>query len=332
MPALQSGCYEITWEKCADLPSPMYYISAVLHDKKVYIMAGMAPEDDTLYNVYCYNITTDQWEQLPPPGHHFGGLQIIDGKLTVIGGVDNVTKKTTNKITTFTNNSWAAHFPNLLRARSKPGVVSHSEYVIVAGGERDKDTFNDDIEILNTTQPSQWIMTTVLLPRPMWGMFPTISNGDLYIVGYTSPRGQSCKAYNLPVEIITSTLPLPAGDQSVQWVELPKTPYYNTITIPNTHPPVIIGGSTQGVPTSDVAVLDDSCKIWKRVSSLSSPRSDVAVVHIDSDTILVLGGCNGGKGIAGALAHSITTVEKGRAILTQRTAAIPTEDTQCSIQ
>ena len=78
VPALQSGCYDITWERCADLPSPMYQISAVLHDKKVYIIAGGAPDDDTLDQIYCYNVTTNKWEQLPPPGHYYGIIEIIE--------------------------------------------------------------------------------------------------------------------------------------------------------------------------------------------------------------------------------------------------------------
>ena len=313
MPALQSGCYGLTWERCADLPSPMCAISAVLHDKKVYIMAGDAPDNDTYYHVYCYNITTDQWEQLPPPGHHMGRLQIIVGKLTVIGGGDNVTKKITNKVTTYINNRWTDHFPNLLRARSKPGVVSHSEYVIVAGGYRDKDTINDDIEILNTTQPSHWMMASVLLPQPMRGISPTISDNKVIIVGYGRSTGRINGVYQLPVDIITSTT---TSNQPVQWMKLPRAPHYDTITIPNSHPPVIMGGCDhQSVPTSDVAMLDESTNKWNIVSSLSSPRKHVAVVPIDSDTILVLGGSTGRRGVAEALAHSITTAEKGRATL-----------------
>ena len=309
----------------------MYTISAVLHDKKVYIMAGMAPDDDTHYHVYCYNITTDQWEQLPPPGHYYGILQMIDGKLTVIGGRDNVTKKRTNKVTTYINNSWIDHFPNLLRARSKPGVVSHSEYVIVAGGARDDDTNNDDIEILNTTQPSQWVIANILLPEPMAVIFPTISDNKIIIVGYYVAGGNVTNiVYQLPVDIITSSTT--TSNQPVQWMELPSAPHYNTITIPNSYPPVIMGGNLQYVPTSDVAMLDESTNKWNTVSSLSSPRNCVAVVPIDSDTILVLGGTTGGEGVAANKASSVTTVEKGRATLTQRTAAIPTEDTQCSIQ
>jgi len=300
-------------------------------------MAGGAPDNNTLYQVYCYNVDTDQWGQLPPPGQCMGRLQIIDGKLTVIGGVDNATNDETNKVTTYINNIWTDHFPNLIKARNKPGVVSHSEYVIVAGGHRDEATINDDIEVLNTTQPSQWMMTSVLLPQPMWVINPTISDNNILIVGYSKSTGRTNTSYQLPVNVIISTTTQQAtSDQPVQWMELPSAPHYYTRTIPNSHPPVIMGGYSWPDPkfvlTSDVAMLDEYSKSWKTVASLSSPRLNNAVVPITSDTILVLGGSTGGVGVAGAMAHSITTVEKGRATLTQRAAAIPTEDTQCSIQ
>ena len=290
LPALQSGYYDITWDRCADLPSPMYNTSAVLHDKKVYIMAGDAPDMDTYYQVYCYHVENDQWELLPPPGQYKSILQIIDGKLTVIGGRDNATKKFSNKVSTYINNGWTSYFPNLLRARSKPGVVSHSQYVIVAGGAKDESTFYDDIEVLNIIHPSQWMITTILLPVPMWAIYPSITDNMMYIVGYGTSKGRGCnRAYKLPVNVITSAHTQQAtSDQPVQWMELPSAPHYETITIPNTSPPVIVGGHFQYVAISDFAMLDESSKSWKRISSLSSPRKYVAVVPITKDTILVL--------------------------------------------
>ena len=297
-------------------------------------MAGDAPDGDTYDHVYCYNITTDQWEQLPPLKYIQGILQIINGHLTVIGGWDDNTNMATNNVSTLINNGWTNHFPNLLRARSKPGVVSHSEYVIVAGGAKDQNTIHNDIEILNTTQQSQWVMSSTLLPQPMWGIFPTISDNMIVIVGYSGSTGRTNTVYQLPVDIITSsTLPPTTIEQPVQWMKLPRAPHCNTTTIPNSHRPVIMGGhDLQYVPTSDVAMLDDSRNEWKRIALLSSPRTCLSAVPIDSDTILVLGGTKGGKGAATNKASSVTTVEKGRATLTQKTAAIPTEDTQCSIQ
>ena len=333
MPALQSGCYELTWEKCADLPSPMYLASAVLHNEKVHVMAGDAPDDNTLHYVYTYDIHSNHWDTLPPPGHAFGVLQIIDGKLSVIGGKDNITAtEATNKVSTFINNKWTQQYPNMLKSRVRPGVATYSDYVIVAGGMRDINTAYDDIELLYYKQSPHWIRTNINLPEPMADISLTIADDLLYIAGYlTSDDKWSTKSYKIAADKITSSVAQPpTSSQTVQWTTIPSTPHYSTAIIPNSCPPVIIGGDDlQDVPTADVAMLKQS---WSKVASLSSPRRSVAVVPINCDSILVIGGTTGGKTVEEDDAHSMTTVEKGTVKRSHTVAAIPTQDTQCIIQ
>ena len=110
-----------------------------------------------MVNIKCmheYNINTNQWGWLIPSGHYYSIPHIIGGRLTIIGGRLSATKK---MISTFDEDSqtWTSYYPDLFSVRSKPGVVSHLEHVIVAGGVRptaeDDDTpvVQDDIEVLN---------------------------------------------------------------------------------------------------------------------------------------------------------------------------------------
>ena len=331
MPALQSGCYKLTWENCTDLPSPMYLASAVLHNEKVHVMAGNAPDVDTLHYVFSYDISSDHWDRLPPPGHIAGVLQIIDGKLSVIGGKDTKKGEITNKVSTFINNSWIQHYPHMSKPRARPGVATYLDYVIVAGGARDINTWYDDIELLYYKQPPHWITTNISLPEPTAFISLTISDNLLYIAGYGTSHGRSTKAYKIAVDKITSSLAQPpTSSQTVQWTTIPSTPHYNTDIIPNSCPPVIIGGhDLQRVPTADVAMLNQS---WSKVASLSSPRAGVAVVPINYESILVIGGSICGKSIEEFNAHCITTVEKGTVKRSHTVAAIPTQNTQCIIQ
>ena len=332
VPALQSGCFELTWENHADLPSPMYAASAILHKRNIYVMAGNAPKNDTLDYVFSYNININEWNRLPPPGHYRGKLQILNDKLTVIGGVDNATNEVTNKVSTFNNNSntWVKYFPNLLKSRGNPGVVTHEDHVVVLGGGLGG---SDDIEVLNLTEPSQWMQSNIKLPEPMWNISLTISHDQLYIVGYSTSGGRSSTAYQLPVaSIITSTVQPPTSGQSVDWNKLPNAPHYYTALLPHSYPPVIIGGSIKDVPTSDVAILDITKNKWNRLASLSIARNNVAIVPISHESILVIGGCTGGEGVAGAKAHSISSVEKGTFSVSHTVATMPTQDSTCSIQ
>ena len=300
-------------------------------------MAGDAPQRETYYDVFSYNININEWSRLPPPDHYRGRLQILNDKLTVIGGVDNATTEVTNKVSTFNNNSnnWSSEFPNMIMPRSKPGVVTHEDHVIVLGGMIDeKMTCFDDIEVLNLTQPFQWIKSNIKLPQPMWRISLTISHDQLYIVGYSTSDGRYSTAYQLPVaSIIISTAQLPTSGQSVDWIKLPNAPHGHTALLPHSYPPVIIGGyDFQGVPTSDVAILDITKNKWNRLASLSTERTCVAVVPINHESILVIGGTKGGEGVAANKASCVDTVEKGTISVSHTVATMPTQDSTCSIQ
>jgi len=137
MPALTSGRYHVKWTWLANLPVPLYDVYAAVQHHNIYVM-GCSPIEDAEYQVYVYNINTDQWGQLPLSGHFYGIPHIIGGKLAIIGGCLSATNKRTNKVSTFDEDTqtWTSYYPDLLSVRSKPGVVSHLEHVIVAGGVR----------------------------------------------------------------------------------------------------------------------------------------------------------------------------------------------------
>ena len=337
VPALQSGCYELIWEKCADLPSPMYEASAVLHKENIYVMAASAPQRETYNNVFSYNITNNKWSELPPPGYIQGTLQIINDQLTVIGGWDYATNKATNNVSTFDNNrkGWTNYYPDLMKPRCKPGVVTHEDHVIVLGGAIDKKVYSDDIEVLNWTQPLHWMKSNIKLLQPMYHPSLTISHNQLYIVGHYLPNGDvTSTAYQLPINSIISSIGQPpTSGLSDNWNTLRYAPHYSTVLLPQSYPPVIIGGhDIQGVPTSDLAILDLTKNTWNKVASLSTPRSCVAVVPINHDSILIIGGTKGGLGVQANMSSCVSTVEKGTVILSHTVATMPTQDSTCTIQ
>ena len=274
----------------------------------------MAPNRETYNYVYVYDINSNQWDRLPPPGQYMGILQIINSKLTVIGGRDNTTNKTTNKVTIYNNNSWSNEYPNLLKARNGSGVLTHLDYVIVAGGALDDNTNSDDIEILNYKQSSHWVIARMKLPEVMWAPSLTISDDTLYIVGYDNAIGMTNAAYKVSVDMVTSSAAQLISNQSAHWTKLPPAHNLDTAIIPNSCPPTIIGGGRydgQYIPTDDIRVLDVPNSSWKKIASLATARFATAVVPIDHDSILVIGGTTGGRDVEGAKAHSISTVEKG---------------------
>ena len=218
--------------------------------------------------------------------------------------------------------TWTSYYPDLLSVRSRPGVVSHLEHVIVAGGGLDDDTLGqDDIEVLNWIENSHWKKVSTTLPIPMYGFTPIISDDHLLIVGYGgADRKRNNGAYKIPVTNITVS-----GDQQLnshtptKWTELNAADHWFTALVASSSPPVVVGGrdhSDKGAtPTADIKMYDDSNKSWKKIGSLSSARSYVAVAAVYNNAIIIIGGCTKGDTTANVKPSSVTVVELGQAEL-----------------
>ena len=321
MPALTSGRYHIKWTQLADLPVPLYDAHVAIQCHKIYV-TGDNSVDDAPHQVYVYNINNDQWGQLPPSGHYYGIPHIIGGRLAIIGGRLSATKKKTNKVTTFDEDSqtWISYYPDLLSVRSKPGVVSHLDNVIVAGGGLDDNMFaQDDIEVLNWIENSHWRKVSIKLPVPMYGFTPTISDDHLIIVGYNIKEIKINKgAYKIPVaNIISSIDQQHNSDMPTKWTELTAADHFFATLVPSSSPSVVVGGQYEGAPKADIKMYDNSNKSWKKIGSISSARSRVAVAAIYNNAIVVIGGCTKVDTQANAESSSLIAVELGQAELLQ---------------
>ena len=322
IPALTSGRYHIKWTQLADLPVPFYFAYVAVQHHKIYV-TGDSPVEDALHQVYVYDINYNQWDQLPPSGHYKSLPHIIGGRLAIIGGCLSATKKMTNKVTTFDEDSqtWTSYFPDLPSARSKPGVASYLEYVIVAGGARptaeDDDTpvVQDDIEVLNWIENSHWRKVSIKLPVPMWGFKPTISDGGLIILGYS---GADMKPYNGAYKTSVANITASNDQQLIsanKWSKLTATDHWHMAQVPSSSLIVVAGGADKaGKPIADFKMYDNSNKSWKKIWSLSSARSAVAVAAVYNNAIVVIGGCTDAS-IGNALSSSLTVVELGQAEL-----------------
>ena len=325
MLALTSGRYHIKWTRLADLPAPLFNAYVAVQHHKIYVAGGDSPVDDALHQVYVYDTNTNRWGQLPPSGHYFGIPHIIGGKLVVIGGRLSATKRRTNKVSTFdkTNQTWTSYYPDLLSVRSKPGVVSHLEHVIVAGGVRpsseDDDTreVQDDIEVLNWIENSHWRKVSTKLPVPMYVFTPTITSDDhLLIVSYAGADMRYHKnAYTIPFANITA--PNDQHNTPTKWSELTVLDHDSVAPIPSSSPPLVVGGedSTGRTVIADIKMYDDSNKSWKKIGSLSSARTRVAVAAVYNNAIIIIGGCTTVETVAKADSSSMTIVELGQAEL-----------------
>ena len=114
----------------------------------------------------------------------------------------------------------------MLHNRSKPGVVTSHDYVIVMGGGSSPDTILDNMEVMNYHH-LQWREVSVHLPVPMYAIKPPISGDNIIIVGYNTATGRYTGCYQIPTEelILSFDQSLSPGAVPVQWKELSAATY-----------------------------------------------------------------------------------------------------------
>jgi len=314
----------MVWKKLADLPVPMSFAHVTVEnkDRKVYV-TGLSPNDDAPHHVYVYDINTDHWGQLPVSGHYFGIPHIIGGRLSIIGGCLSATNKRTNKVSTFdeASQTWISHYPDMLSVSSKPGVVTHGEYVIVVGGVNVAGIVQDDIETLNWRGNTGWRRVSMTLPVPMYNISCTISGEKLVIVSYYC-NSTYLKNYTEVYTISASKITSQEREKSrwnfvpnSNWDKLPKTNHQAVALVPYSSHLVVLGGTDRAsaTPTADITIFDSSSKSWKKTeSSLTSARSTAAVAAISENSIMVIGGCTSRDSMDSAMSSSLSLVELGR--------------------
>ena len=278
----------------------MYAPHSTVIDLALYICGGWCPNDTmNIHNVYKYDLSNNQWSVLPPLQQYYGIPVNLNDNLVIIGGKHSTAKKATNLVTTYdnNNNSWNNTYPNLTVARFEPAVVPYNQYIIVAGGKNVDGTILDNIEVFDI-EKSHWLIVNTHLPEPMYNISATMCGDSFTIVGYTYTDGdRSNRTFLVPInKILPQQRPQQSftgsstHEDSTKWHELAETSYWFTALVPNTSPPVIIGGSDEeGNTVDDITTYDDTTKSWKKISSLPI-KCSLTTVAVINQSIIVIGG------------------------------------------
>ena len=307
------------WTKCSNLPIPTRLARATVINDTLYIGGGTCTTDNDHYLMFSYKLTDDQWMRLPLLPQCYGVPTNINNNLCYIGGMDYSTSRSTNKVITLHNDHWITEYPNMSVGRRGHAVVSYQHHIIVAGGYDEDESTLDTIEVFNSDN-NQWTVLSTHLPHPMRDINATNCNQFFIIAGYVDADGtENNSTYIIAMDSLVGTeqhqsliFTSSTGKDDNKWSELCHTPYWNTAIVPNTFPPVIIGGDDNQVKAvNNISLYDDSNDRWRTVSSLPISCAGATVATI-SDTIIVAGGCTDGSTIEAANATTLTSVVLGQ--------------------
>ena len=299
------------------LPTAMYGAHAAVINSTLYVSGGWCP-NDTMNNYNVYKYDNNQWSVLPPLQQFYGIPVNINDQLTIISGKCSTHPyKPTNLVTTYDDNSWKNTYPNLSVGRVNPAVVPYYQYVIVAGGRDHDNNVLDSIEVFDIAK-THWMIVNTHLPKPMYEISATICGDSFTIVGYTGV-GYVCsgEAFTIPIDDILSVPQkiLSSTDKdNTKWHQLANAPYWNTALVPNSSPPVIIGGDNdQYNGVDDITIYNNTSKKWNKISSLpiNCAWTTVAVIN---QSIIVMGGCSSTKTNESRDATALSDVNVGQLV------------------
>ena len=298
----------------------MRYAHATVINDTLYIGGGYCTTANDQYLMFSYKLTDDQWRMLPVLPQYSGVPTNINNDISYIGGLDPSTNRSTNKVITLLNNQWTSQYPNMITARRHHVVVSYQHYTIVAGGYGEDGSTLDTIEVFNCNN-YQWTILSTHLPKPMKFINATTCNQSFIIAGYDGADG---KKYNGTFIITMDSLVGTEQQQSLtsstsehdnKWSQLCPTPYWNTTIVPNTTPPVIIGGHDEQMKAvNNISLYDDNSNSWRTVSSLPISCAEATVATINN-IMIVAGGYTDHSTIETANATTLTSVVLGQLVL-----------------
>ena len=305
------------WTKCSHLPVPMRRAYVTVINDTLYIGGGVCTTVNDDYLMFSYKLIDDQWRMLPILPQCRGVPTNINNDISYIGGHDRSTGRSTNKVITLLNNQWTIQYPNMTTSRCNHAAVTYEHYTIVAGGVGEDGSTLDTIEVFNCNN-YQWTILSTPLPQPMKFINATTCNQSFIIAGYDGADGSS---YNGTFIITMGSLVGTEQEDSLtsstsehdnKWSQLCSTPYWDTTIVPNTTPPVIIGGSDQqGKVVNNISLYDDSSNSWRTVSSLPISCAWATVATINN-IMIVAGGSTDRSTREAINAATLTSVVLGQ--------------------
>ena len=263
---------------------------------KVYVGGGFNRGKGQV--VMVYSLSTESWSTLSPYESQWFGMAAVNNQLVLVGGRSLSADATTNVLGVWDEGSqvWTHPLPEMPTSRNSPSVISYRNWLTVAGGSDETNSYTEKVELLDTAS-GQWYEGPPL-PNECSGMSSTL-NGNMWYLsrGYHSPSVASKQVFSVCLdELISKVIPQSADPKISQstvpspWKILPDTPNMHSTVIMFSGCLLAIGGWV----SSDVHTYQPSSKKWVKFGDLPANRSQCACVVLPNEEIFVAGGISSG--------------------------------------
>ena len=288
---------KLKWRR-GNLPFKMWgYPSMVVFKEKVYIGGGMSSVVNK-QKVVVYDPKQDSCCALPPYPYRYFSMAVINDQLILVGGSEVETyKNKTNKLGVWNeqSKSWTHPLPPMTTACNSPSVVTHNNRWLVVIGGNSARTHLSRVEILDSTEPVQWIQAAPL-PQPCRQVPLAIIGNTCYLLGgYTEGGASTKKVFSVCLEdLITQAVSPPTRASTPPtrlqspWKSLPDTPQTLSTALAFNGALLAVGGDYPG--SSAIHIYLPSSNSWVKAGDLPTKRCFTGCIVLPSGEVVVAGG------------------------------------------
>ena len=246
-------------------------------------------------HVLEYTPENDEWVELPKPPVEDFSLAVLNNQLVLVGGQEPSTGKRTNKRTVFnpSTHQWVHPYPPMATARSRPTAIAYQHYLIVAGGEEDRNKLTSDsvVEIFDSVK-EHWY-TAEELPIKCAYMTPVVISNTAYLLGgyIDGKRTKTVLTVSLPALINKATSQSQEVNTPTSWKVLPDSPLKSSAPFTSHNMLLTAGGFDDSMEdSSHIYCYDPVTSQWEKVGDLPKPRYVCSCTVLPSTELLVVGG------------------------------------------
>ena len=271
----------------------MGYPRVAVFKEKVYIGGGMS-SDRGEQTVMVYDPQQDSYDTLPPYTHivkHFS-MAVVNNQLVLVGGYNVQTKKETNKLGVWNEQSkqWTHPLPLMTTACSSPSIAAHNtRWLVVIGGYSDGGPLSR-VEILDTSL-RQWYHGAPL-PQPCGDLSLATIGNMCYLLGGFTEGTASKKVFSTCLDALISQAILQPPDSASApptpspWQTLPDTPLIHSTALALNGALLAVGG----LASNAIHLYQPSSRSWVKAGELPTVRDVCTCTVLPSGEVFVAGG------------------------------------------
>ena len=283
---------KLKWKRGKDLPFTIDdWAQAVVLLDKVYIGGGSSVYDEDKRTVIVYDPQHDSYDTLQPYTYRSFSMTALKNQLVLVGGLESKGRKKTDKLAVW-NGQWTHPLPPMTTVRSSPSVITHKDRWIVVMGGGDDSTVLTSVEILDTSESSQWYQAAPL-PHPCFRVVPVTIGDTCYLLGgystkgYVSRRATCVSINSLVTQAIDTSQPASSSPAPSLWQILPDVPHTYSTPLAVRGTLLLIGGHY----SEDIFHYQPNSKSWVKVGETPTTRtSPTCTVLPGSGEVFVAGG------------------------------------------